>query len=203
MPTAAPFTPCCRRFLCVPYLEPLGERLLQLGWRLAQMHKRSSYLGYGICTLQTDTEDMDSLVRFLAARGARRIVLMGHSTGCQNIVHHARHGALAARVSAAVLQAPVSDREYLATLPDTDGHVEHARALLAAGRPDELMPRDADTAPITARRYLSLAAPGGDDDMFSTDIDGALRGIGGVRVDFRRVPCRRRPAWLTACSTTH
>jgi hypothetical protein len=43
-------------------------------------------------------------------------------------------------VAAAVLQAPVSDREYLATLPETAPRLAAAALLVAAGRGGELLP---------------------------------------------------------------
>ncbi|CAM9267554.1 unnamed protein product [Ectocarpus sp. 12 AP-2014] len=80
-----------------------------------------------------------------------------------------KHGRpdLRAAVVGVVLQAPVSDREYLETLPSTEGFVEEARVRGGGG---ELMPVAADQAPITAARFLSLATKEGDDDMFSADL---------------------------------
>ncbi|CAM9859560.1 unnamed protein product [Ectocarpus sp. 6 AP-2014] len=80
-----------------------------------------------------------------------------------------KHGRpdLRAAVVGVVLQAPVSDREYLETLPSTEGFIEEARVRGGAG---ELMPVAADQAPITAARFLSLATKEGDDDMFSADL---------------------------------
>ena len=53
-----------------------------------------------------------------------------------------------------VLQAPVSDREWLASLPATEGQIAVARARLGG---NELMPIDTDVAPMTASRFLSFA----------------------------------------------
>lgn len=82
--------------------------------------------------------------------------MIGHSTGCQDAVFYMEHGRpdLRAAVVGVVLQAPVSDREYLETLPSTEGFIEEARARGGGG---ELMPVAADEAPITAARFLSLA----------------------------------------------
>jgi len=64
----------------------------------------------------------------------------------------------------------VSDREYLATLSTTAGYIQLAEEMRAQGKEGELLPRSADEAPISAKRFLSLAAPGGEDDMFSSDL---------------------------------
>ena len=121
------------------------------------------------------------------------MVLVGHSTGCQDAVRYCqryRGGSSTAAAAAAaaapllgvVLQAPVSDAEWLATQPDTAARVAAARELAAAGRGEEVAFRawDVDGAPMTARRWLSLACPGGDDDMFSSSLtDAQLAGILG------------------------
>ena len=137
---------------------------------LVQPVLRSSGSGWGTCSLDTDVEDLDELVAHLHEAGSTSIVLVGHSTGCQDAVHYLRHGKHAGHVSAVVLQAPVSDREYFATLPATAAKLHQARELVDAGRGHDVLPRpDAHSAPVSASRWLSLAGHGGDDDMFSSD----------------------------------
>ena len=52
-----------------------------------------------------------------------------------------------------IVQAPVSDREYQATLPHTASMIDLAAKMISEGRGLELMPMEADpTAPITAYR---------------------------------------------------
>jgi hypothetical protein len=63
----------------------------------------------------------------------------------------------------------VSDRESI-TLSSGDhiANILHARSLQG----EEMMPRSAFWAPITASRYLSLFDVDGDDDFFSSDLTG-------------------------------
>lgn len=50
-------------------------------------------------------------------------------------------------------QAPVSDREYRATLPETAEMIDLAATMISEGRAMDLMPREANPdAPITAYR---------------------------------------------------
>lgn len=67
------------------------------------------------------------------------------------------------------LPAQVSDHEWLALYPELAEVAGRARALVGAGRGEEVVARlhVADNAPMTARRFLSLYDAGGDDDMFS------------------------------------
>lgn len=50
-------------------------------------------------------------------------------------------------------QAPVSDREYRATLPETATMIDVASKMISEGKGSDLMPREANPdAPITAYR---------------------------------------------------
>lgn len=65
----------------------------------------------------------------------------------------------------------MSDRESLTMTPgDHSTHMSHAKSLLSKNNGDEMMPRSAFWAPITASRYLSLFSKNGDDDFFSSDL---------------------------------
>ncbi|KAJ7954958.1 UPF0613 protein PB24D3.06c-like [Quillaja saponaria] len=166
-------------FMATEYLEPLAIALENAKWSLVQFLMSSSYNGYGTSNLQQDAMELDQLIsHFINKEDSEGVVLLGHSTGCQDIVHYMRTNAACSRaVRAAILQAPVSDREYRATLPETAAMIDLASMMISEGRGSELMPREADpSSPITAYRYHSLCAYNGDDDMFSSDLsDDQLR----------------------------
>ena len=65
------------------------------------------------------------------------------------------------------LQAPVSDRE---SDEDHSEYISHAQRLMDQQLGNEMMPRSAFWAPITASRYLSLMDVDGQDDFFSSDL---------------------------------
>ncbi|XP_023746987.1 UPF0613 protein PB24D3.06c [Lactuca sativa] len=160
-------------FLATDYLEPLAIALDKEKWSLVQFLLSSSYSGYGISSLKEDASELDQLINYLINKeDSEGVVLLGHSTGCQDIVHYMRTNAACSRaVRAAILQAPVSDREFRATLPETAGMIDLASKLIAEGRGSDLMPREANPdTPITAYRFHSLCAYMGDDDMFSSDL---------------------------------
>ncbi|KAK4587118.1 hypothetical protein RGQ29_024017 [Quercus rubra] len=166
-------------FLATEYLEPLAIALEKEKWSLVQLLLSSSYSGYGTSNLKQDAMELDQLISHLINKeDSEGVVLLGHSTGCQDIVHYMRTNAACSRaVRAAILQAPVSDREYRATLPETAAMIDLASTMISEGRGSELMPTEADSeSPITASRYHSLCAYMGDDDMFSSDLsDDQLR----------------------------
>ncbi|GMH28463.1 hypothetical protein Nepgr_030306 [Nepenthes gracilis] len=166
-------------FMATEYLEPLAIALDNEKWSLVQTLLSSSYIGYGTSSLEQDAMELDQLISYLINKeDSEGVVLLGHSTGCQDIVYYMRTNAACSRaVRAAILQAPVSDREYRATLPETAAMIDLASKMINEGRGSELMPREANTdSPITAYRYHSLCAYMGDDDMFSSDLsDDQLR----------------------------
>ncbi|XP_047958018.1 UPF0613 protein PB24D3.06c [Salvia hispanica] len=161
-------------FLATEYLEPLAIALEKERWSLVQFLFSSSYSGYGVSSLKQDAAELDQLISYLINKeDSEGVVLLGHSTGCQDIVYYLRTNAACSRaVRAAILQAPVSDREYRATLPETASMIDLASTMINEGRGSELMPREANPdSPITAYRFHSLCAYNGDDDMFSSDFN--------------------------------
>ncbi|KAG8100306.1 hypothetical protein GUJ93_ZPchr0013g36780 [Zizania palustris] len=160
-------------FLATDYLEPLSLALELEKWSLVQPLLSSSYTGYGTSSLEQDALELDQLISYLINKeNSEGVILLGHSTGCQDIVHYMRTNfACSKAVSGVILQAPVSDREYRATLPETAEMIDLAAKLISEGHGMHLMPREANPdAPITAYRYHSLCAYMGDDDMFSSDL---------------------------------
>lgn len=159
--------------LATDYLEPLSLALEVEKWSLVQPLLSSSYIGYGISSLEQDALELDQLIGYLINKeNSEGVILLGHSTGCQDIVHYMRTNlACSKAVSGVILQAPVSDREYRATLPETAEMIDLASKMISEGHGMDLMPREANSdAPITAYRFHSLCAYMGDDDMFSSDL---------------------------------
>lgn len=159
--------------LATDYLEPLSLALEVEKWSLVQPLLSSSYTGYGISSLEQDALELDQLISYLINKeNSEGVILLGHSTGCQDIVHYMRTNfACSKAVSGVILQAPVSDREYRATLPETAEMIDLAAKMISEDRGMDLMPREANPdAPITAYRYHSLCSYMGDDDMFSSDL---------------------------------
>jgi len=144
-------------------------------WSLVQPLLSSSYLGFGNGSLLRDTQELDELFSYLThhRQATRQFCLIGHSTGCQNIVHYLQHGnpEFVQRISLCVLQAPVSDREHAMMEREAyETNLELAKSLKSSDSGgDAMMPRSAFWAPITADRYLDLHERGGADDFFSSD----------------------------------
>lgn len=163
------------------WLAPLAEQLQKNSGNrapvsLVQALLTSSHQGWGLGSVSRDADELLMLMRHLKAKQySKGVILVGHSTGCQDVVMYAskhRFDVDAAELRGVVLQAPVSDREWLCDLPDTKEWTGKARQLLAEGRENDVAFRAMQFggAAVTAERWLSLVEPGGEDDMFSSDL---------------------------------
>jgi len=149
----------------------------------------SSYTGFGHGSLQRDCDELQELMRYLIDyRNAEEFCFIGHSTGCQDAVYFLGHAAtdLCDRLRVVALQAPVSDREHAATIDGYTANLSFAQNLVIGGNGEEMLPRSAFWAPITAQRFVDLNAKGGTDDYFSSDFTNAelaerLRHVGRNR----------------------
>jgi pimeloyl-ACP methyl ester carboxylesterase len=200
--------------LCTVKYPSVLSSFLPSNWSLAEVITSSSYSGWGTGSLARDAQDIAHCVAYFRSGGLRgdnveiyskvlsgmrlaqkgkgkeKIVVMGHSTGCQDVMEYlvgSKHGTRPT-IDGAILQAPVSDREALQNSIDRheyEAAVSAARQMLKEGRADEVLPTNLtkeiyDNAPISSYRLLSLLSPDGpgtgDDDYFSSDIaDERLR----------------------------
>lgn len=159
-------------FFTIPYTANLSEYLEKKGWSLVQILMKSSYSGYGTSSLQEDLNCIvDALIHLKSVRGKKEAVLLGHSTGCQDIMWlfsqwETYSGLLDGFLTKAILQAPVSDREYYtnAFAHDNEDLLDWARA----NSPDTVHPTE--RPPLSAYRIRALYERLGDDDFFSTDL---------------------------------
>ncbi|WFD07618.1 hypothetical protein MVES1_002986 [Malassezia vespertilionis] len=184
----------------VPYLGRLAHALEKLEYSLVQPVKGSDLGGFGLSSLEGDAQELAAMVEHLLVRrenqATGKIVLMGHSTGCQDVVAFLSKDRSQFQngegkqlvVHGGILQAPVSDREYF-TASSSSTPLRDSEKLIGEGKSDALLPRsDAVTKPrsihgrgpgnadavlkpaYTAYRFHSLNGKGGDDDYFSSDL---------------------------------
>lgn len=117
-------------------------------------------------------EDLRTMISFVRARGYSRVILAGHSTGANKALHYAAR-ARDRRLSGIILLGPISD---VAAEAKRIGERELRRRVAAVERiarrdPQALVPREWGF--WSARRYLSLFRPGGDEDVFPYHRRGA------------------------------
>ena len=115
------------------YMVDLVRALQQTEWSLFTLNLTSSYQAWGLGHLDRDTDELAQCVQYIKDYKTRqfgngKIVLMGHSTGSQCVLHYLYrpnpHASLPAfdptldhvnrlPLDGAIMQAPVSDREAI------------------------------------------------------------------------------------------
>ncbi|KAM0722021.1 hypothetical protein Q7P37_002947 [Cladosporium fusiforme] len=155
-------------------------------WSLVIAALSSTGNSWGTSSIARDAEEIAKIVNFIKERRpSGKIVLQGHSTGCQDLVQYLTGAGADKRphIDGAVLQAPVSDREALeADLPKAFLQEANQLALsMCRERKDtDIMPHRFTSkmfgrTAVSARRWVDIASPGPDhrgaDDFFSSDFD--------------------------------
>lgn len=152
----------------------------------------SSYAGWGTSSLDEDVSEIAQCVQYfrdLHPNG--KIVLMGHSTGSQDVIHYLVSGVQTPKIDGGILLSGISDREAFAVNLSSsayDHSVRVAREYIDEGRGRDCLPSSITGSifpgPVSAKRWFSLMSPGpdhaGEDDYFSSDFDDRrLRGTFG------------------------
>lgn len=188
--------------LSVHYAATLAT-LLPTSWRVIELALSSASKGWTTSSLKQDAEELETIVRYFRnlAGDAGKIVLMGHSTGCQisaeyvvgpwkNVDGGKYSTSGRPKVDGVVLQAGISDREGVAdieglNIPDT---LTTAKNMVKSGNGGDHMSKQVLDSPFlaqpTAQRWVSLVDEEGDDDYFSSDIGDEriqrIWGLGGL-----------------------
>jgi pimeloyl-ACP methyl ester carboxylesterase len=171
--------------LTVPYPTSIAASLPPT-WVLAEVLISSSYKGWGTGSLSRDTRELGECVSyFKTLRPGKKVVLMGHSTGCQDAMEYVVGEGKDKRegLDGIILQGGVSDREAWEEY-GKDGEmkqyleeaISRTKEMVDAGMGKVVLSTEGNTilkdmgGPLNAYRAYSLLAKGGDDDYFSSDL---------------------------------
>jgi pimeloyl-ACP methyl ester carboxylesterase len=171
--------------LTVPYPSEIGKSL-PANWVITEVLISSSYKGWGTGSLARDARELGECVAyFKKLRPGKKVVIMGHSTGCQDIMEYVvgKDKDKREALDGMILQGGVSDREAWEDFGkegEMKQHLEEAirgsKELVDAGKGKEVMSPESNNilkdmgGPLSAYRAYSLLAKGGDDDYFSSDL---------------------------------
>lgn len=112
-------------------------------WRIAEVLLSSSYRGWGTSSLQKDAHEIARCVAYFSKlRPGRKIVLMGHSTGCQDIMEYVVGKGIYPLVKLYIKQhqpAPPPTHPTASSRPGT--HTVHRRPRLPPPNPRRHPPR--------------------------------------------------------------
>ncbi|KAG5860438.1 DUF1749 domain-containing protein [Encephalitozoon hellem] len=170
-----------RLSICLPTVM-LNEYCLENGYELIIPEMRS-YPNYGLFTIDDDVEDLESLIHQIKGD----IVLIGNSTGCQDIIHYL-NTTKDKRVKLAVLLGAVSDVEFEENEnKDLPKMLEWAREMIKRKEEDVAIKYCGTGSYLTPRRILDIFSRYGKEDMFSSYLeDEFYTGLnkGGTRLLF-------------------
>lgn len=162
-------------------------QVLPESWALVEVSLSSAYDGWGTGSLARDAEEVAKCVAYFKnMRPSSKLVLMGHSTGCQDIMEYivGPSPSSVLPVDGIILQAGLSDRQGWAAMVGDDEElkaslkytVDLAQKWVEKGDGEAILPQKGNKvlemfeSPCTAYRAHSLLSVGGDDDYFSTDL---------------------------------
>lgn len=163
----------------VPYPRALASSLASQNFSVFEVRLTSSFSAFGYSSLKQDAAEIKACVAYLREQlNKKKVVLMGHSTGCQDCLEYVlryhqdsgegEKGEEEGKVEGIILQGPVSDREAIKMSVDA-GELERslraAEEMVRQGKEGEVMPTDKMPqgwrgSPVTAYRWGSLAGVG-------------------------------------------
>jgi pimeloyl-ACP methyl ester carboxylesterase len=154
-------------------------------WSLVTASLGSAGMGWGVSSIARDANQMAKIISYLKERRpGGKIVIMGHSTGCQDCMEYlvGKEAGKRPAVDGIILQAPVSDRQALENeLPQAFKEEADQLALKMCrekqaqdAMPNRLTKPVFGRIAITAQRWLDVSSPAPDhsgaDDYFSSDL---------------------------------
>jgi len=112
-------------------------------------------------------DDIDGALNYARYRGAKKIFLVGHSTGCQKSIYYLAKKTKA-KVAGVILLAPVSDYATV-NLKDKNYRkaLKKAEQLKKVEKGQSLLPTNLWPHAISAQRFLSLYTPSSEEEIFS------------------------------------
>ena len=144
---------------------------------------RSSGNSFGSFTIWNDVEDINEILSYIYNKNKLdEIYLLGHSTGCQDILCLFKKGINKQfPIKKCILQGPVSDRDYLnkdEKLFNEIKRIEKEYNVLYENWNNSELKNSMDVSkylydnkyPLLVRRFVSLYSKLGDEDWFSYDI---------------------------------
>ena len=165
----------------VKYFEYLWNKLE--GYTLCIPNMRSSGNSFGNTTIWNDVEDIKEILQHITKNNEiKEIYLIGHSTGCQDILCLCKKGIQNQfPIKKCVLQGPVSDRDYVEKEEDLLKEIKRIEKEYNIPCKDwnsSELKNSVDISkylydgqyPLLIRRFISLYSKLGDEDWFSFDI---------------------------------
>ena len=156
-------------FFSLNYISRLTEELIKnVGCCVVQPLFGSWYSGFGESTLENDFEEFDQLMEKLMETGVSEVILLGYSTGVQDVMYYLSSGRHASLVTRVIFQGgmgnPAQDEP---SYEEAQKYKDEAVRMIRQGRGGHIMPAAAHALPISAFRYMALGGRRGVKDFFN------------------------------------
>lgn len=151
-----------------------GHDLISRVKRIDKRKKKGTTSFPGGAAHEVFTESADDIagaVQFAQSQGAKKIILVGHSTGSQKAVYYLSKSHLGGGiVTGVILLSPLSDFAGIIDsvgLENYENLLKISKALVDSGNPHTLLPGSIWREAIDAQRFLSLYTPTSTEEIFS------------------------------------
>lgn len=146
-----------------------GHDKISSARRLDKNGKTGKILAGSAHEIFTDcVDDIAGAVDFCRRQGFRKIVLVGHSTGCQKSIYYLAKTKRKKQITKVVLLCPVSDYADAIKFnrPAVKRAEKVARGLIRVGKKHQLLPPRVWPNLHDAQRFLSLFTPESKEEIF-------------------------------------
>lgn len=144
------------------------NRIKKINTKCSKDYKKVT-IGFAHEVFTDCVDDIDGAVNHALKIGAKEIILVGHSTGCQKSIYYL-YKRQKTKVSKAVLLAPMSDFADMFALTEAKRYkklIDTAKGMVKNNKSSELMPSNLWPIPTDAQRFLSLFLPESIEEIFS------------------------------------
>jgi alpha-beta hydrolase superfamily lysophospholipase len=147
------------------------SELIKIDKRKRKGYKVDKLTGAAHEVFSECTDDIEGAVNFVQGRGAEKIFLIGHSTGCHKSIYYLAKNGVRNTIDALILLCPVSDYAAISKEVDTNAlkrASDYARRKVSEGKPHELLPEKIwSYSLLDAQRFLSLYTAEGEEEIFT------------------------------------
>jgi acetyl esterase/lipase len=158
---------------CVLHFSNRGHDIISRVKKIDNRKKsgKTSFYGGAAHEVFTDcVDDIQGAIEFARSNGAKKIFLIGHSTGCQKITYFLSKKSSLSYITGVILISPLSDfagsinKMGIATYEQL---LKLSITYIQMGTPHTLLPDTLSPEPIDAQRFLSLYTPMSEEEIFS------------------------------------
>jgi pimeloyl-ACP methyl ester carboxylesterase len=130
---------------------------------------QSKIIGSAHERFSDSSDDITGAVLFAKSLKPKKIILVGHSTGCQKIIYYLARDNFDRKIKGAVLLSPISDLAGLSNICDKNQYrkaLNYSTKLVKNKQGHQLLPHNIWPFYIDGQRFLSLYSKNSQEEIF-------------------------------------